>query len=121
MSHEAYAQAQQRSANHRDAEYRAFARATRALIEAEAKGRRDLKELIAALHVNRSLWGALAQDCASPENRLPEETRARIIGLSRWVASYSSDVMRKQESVEPLIDVNRIMMDGLSGKAAAAQ
>lgn len=120
MSHEAYAAAQKSNANPRDAEYRAFARATRALIEAGGESGEDLKALIAALHLNRTLWGALAQDCASADNLLPEETRARIIGLSRWVASYSSDVMRKGATVEPLIDINRIMMDGLAGKSAAA-
>ncbi|HBK91142.1 MAG TPA: flagellar biosynthesis regulator FlhF, partial [Parvularcula sp.] len=47
-------------------------------------------------------------------------TRALIISLARWVSLYSSDVMRKKESVEPLIDVNRIIMDGLAGKRPAA-
>ena len=119
MSHEAYARAQKTGANPRDTEYRAFANATKALMDASDAGRDDLKRLIEALHFNRSLWDALANDCADPNNALPEELRARIIGLSRWVSKYSSEVMRKRESVDPLIDINRIMMDGLAGKTAA--
>lgn len=116
MSHEAYVRAQKEGGGPRDAEYRAFARATRALMAAGEAGHADLKGMIEALHLNRALWGALANDCASAENRLPEETRARIIALSRWVSRHSSDVMRKRESLEPLIDINRIIMDGLAGK-----
>ena len=118
MSHDAYLQAQKQTANPRDTEYRAFTKATRGLIEASETGRNDLKILIKAIDLNRQLWGALASDCASPANQLPKETRAQIIGLSRWVSSYSGEVMRTKESLDPLIDVNRIMMDGLTGKTA---
>jgi flagellar protein FlaF len=119
MSHDAYRRAQ-KTAHPRDAEYRAFSEATRRLIEAGEAGRGDLKKLIEALHLNRTLWGTLANDCADQANQLPGETRALIISLARWVSTYSSDVMQKQESVEPLIDVNRIIMDGLAGKRPAA-
>ncbi len=119
MSHDAYAKAQKTTAGPRDAEYKAFAEATRKLIAVAAEGREDLKQLIDAVHLNRSLWSALATDCADEHNQLPSETRALIISLARWVSFYSSDVMRKKESVEPLIDVNRIIMDGLAGKKAA--
>ena len=120
MSHEAYRRAQKTTSQPRDAEYEAFSEATRRLIEAMEAGREDLKQLIDAIHLNRSLWGALASDCAAADNQLPSETRALIISLSRWVSLYSTDVMQRRESVEPLIDVNRIIMDGLSGKPPAA-
>jgi flagellar protein FlaF len=83
-------------------------------------GRQDLRALIDAVHMNRMLWGALGADCARSDNSLPAELRARIIALSRWVSEYSGKVMREKESVEPLIDVNRIIMDGLSGRSNAA-
>lgn len=116
MSYDAYAKTQRETAAPRDAEYRAFAKSTRALLSADREGGQDLAQ---ALHVNRSLWEALANDCASAGNALPEETRARIIGLARWVGSYSRQVLRNEETVDALVDVNRIMMDGLAGKAPA--
>lgn len=120
MSHEAYRKAQDTTAHPRDSEYRAFSDATRRLLAAKEEGRSDLKQLIEAVHLNRTLWGTLAADCADPSNQLPSETRALIISLARWVALYSSEVMRKKESVGPLIDVNRMIMDGLAGKKPAA-
>lgn len=120
MSHDAYRRAQHSTAHPRDAEYRAFSEATRRLLAAKDEGRADLKRLIEAVHLNRTLWGALASDCADPANQLPSETRALIVSLARWVSLYSSDVMQKKESIEPLIDVNRMIMDGLAGKKPAA-
>lgn len=119
MSHEAYRNAQ-KTAHPRDTEYRAFSEATRRLMAAQAEGRDDLKRLIEAIHLNRTLWGAIASDCADPANQLPSETRALIISLARWVTAYSSGVMQKKQSLDPLIDVNRMIMDGLAGKQPAA-
>lgn len=116
MSHEAYARTQRAAGGARDAEYRAFAASTRGLMEA-GEGARAIPD---AIHVNRSLWDALAADCANDDNALPDETRARIIALSRWVAAHSRRVLRNEDTVDALIDVNRIIMDGLAGKTAGS-
>jgi len=115
-----YAQAQKNVAGPRQTEYLAFSEATRLLINVSTQGHNDLKSLIEAIHLNRSLWGTLAQDCASEGNMLPKETRAAIISLSHWVSNYSSDVMRERQSVDPLIEVNRMIMDGISGNVDSA-
>lgn len=114
MSHEAYRRASAHYSAPRDAEYRAFGEATRRLIEAKATGRENLSSLIDAIHRNRMLWGALAADCSNDRNGLPAATRASIIALSRWVSEHSSAVMRRQEPIEPLIEINRIIMQGLA-------
>lgn len=119
MSHDAYRRAAVAGESAREAEYRAFGDATRRLIAAEEKGRDDLRGLIEAVHANRQLWGTLAGDCARPENALPAETRAAIVSLARWVDAYSSRIMREKEPLEPLIDINRIIMEGLTGRPAA--
>lgn len=113
MSHDAYATVQRNTSTPRDTEYRAFASSTRALLNA---GEGDQKALAEALHVNRSLWEALAADCASDHNSLPEELRARIISLARFVVSHSKLVLRREDTIDALVDINRIMMDGLAGK-----
>jgi len=80
----------------------------------------DFKTRIEALDWNRRLWSALATDCSDEHNALPVTLRAQIISLSLWVNRHSSLVMRKQETFEALIDVNRMIMQGLSGRAEAA-
>lgn len=120
MSLQAYQRAAQRAENPREAEYRLFGQITRALMEAAAKEATDLKGRMDALDWNRRLWAALATDCADPGNSLPEVVRARIISLSLWVGRHTSAVMRREEEIEPLIEINRMMMQGLSGHVQQA-
>ena len=119
MSLDAYRKNHARVAAPRDAEYRAFSEATQRLIAVDSEAA-DLKSLSEALHANKMLWGILADDCASASNALPPSTRAQIIALSRWVENHSRAVLRRKERVGPLVDINRMMMDGLSGRAAPA-
>ncbi|HTK36460.1 MAG TPA: flagellar biosynthesis regulator FlaF [Caulobacteraceae bacterium] len=115
MSLQAYQRAAQAAEDPRITEYRLFGEVTRALISAAEADESDVQTRINALDWNRRLWSALAADCARPENQLPEVVRARIISLSLWVNRHSSAVMRREETFEPLIDVNRMIMQGLSG------
>lgn len=120
MSLQAYQQTAALSENPRDAEYRLFGQVTRALIEAAAVPPEDVRGRIDALDWNRRLWSALASDCSDPGNVLPPPLRAQIISLSMWVSRHTSAVIRREEEIDPLIDINRIMMQGLSGQSQAA-
>jgi flagellar protein FlaF len=120
MSVQAYKQASVRAENPRDIEYRLFGEVTRALMVAAKTSADDLATRIDALDWNRRMWSALAVDCGQPENALPAALRAQIISLSMWVSRYSSEVMRGEQEFDALIDVNRIMMQGLSARATAA-
>lgn len=113
MSLQAYQQAAQRAETPRDTEYRLFGEVTRALMDASATDPTDFAPRIKALDWNRRLWSALATDCANDTNALPPPVRASIVSLSIWVSKHSSAVMRREEGFEPLIDVNRIIMQGL--------
>ncbi|ESQ84455.1 hypothetical protein AEAC466_08875 [Asticcacaulis sp. AC466] len=113
MSLKAYQTIAQRAENPRQTEYRLFGQVTRALMEAEKLERSQIRERMDALDWNRRLWSMLGADCALSTNGLPEQVRANIISLSIWVSKHSSLVMRNQEEIGPLIDVNRIIMQGL--------
>ena len=119
MSLQAYQQAATRAETPRDVEYRLFAQVTRALLEASGRDPKDLRGRIDALDWNRRLWSTLAADCAHPENQLPEPLRASIISLSIWVSKHTSLVIRCEDDIEPLIDINRMIMQGLSGNTAS--
>ena len=119
MSVTAYQKAQHSTEHPRETEYRLFSEVTQALIEANKGGRTNLQAFIRALHWNRRLWSALAVDCSSDNNGLPNTLRAQIISLSLWVSRFSSDAAANGASLDPLINVNKSIMAGLSQKAVA--
>jgi flagellar protein FlaF len=119
MSIQAYQRASAQAESPREAEYRIFGLVTAGLINAQREGRGNLAGLAHAIDRNRRLWSILAQDCANPDNALSDEMRAQIISLSMWVSRYSSSVIQDGEEIEPLIDINRSMMQGLAPPEAA--
>jgi flagellar protein FlaF len=120
MSLQAYQRAAEQAEGPKQTEYRLFGLVTRALMDAAQKDLSDHRGRMKALHWNRRLWTTLAHDCANPENRLPTALKANIISLSIWVDKHTSEVMQKQAAIQPLIDVNRIIMQGLSGQMAGS-
>lgn len=120
MSHQAYQQAATRAESPRDLEYRLFAQVTRALMEAAELDRSEVGRRADALDWNRRLWSTLGADCSAPGNQLPPQLRASIISLSIWVGKHTSLVIRNQEEIEPLIEINRMIMQGLAGNGASA-
>lgn len=120
MSLQAYQRAAEQAEGPKQTEYRLFGLVTRALMDAAQADASELKVRMKALHWNRRLWTTLATDCANPENGLPMQLRANIISLSIWVDKHTSQVMQKQAAIQPLIDVNRIIMQGLSGQMSGA-
>jgi flagellar protein FlaF len=116
MAVTAYQKAQQAVDNSRSTEYRLFGQVTGALMDAKNAGMRGPK-LVDAIDWNRRMWSTFAVDCMDTANGLPRELRAQIVSLSLWVNKYSSEVVQQGASLEPLIDVNRSVMQGLRGAA----
>jgi len=111
MSLKAYKIAAERAESPREIEYRLFGEVTRALME--AAGATDITVRMNALDWNRRLWSTLALDCGAEGNQLPPTLRAQIISLSLWVTRYTTEIARDNVPVQPLIDVNRSIMEGL--------
>ena len=120
MSLQAYQQAATRAENPRDLEYRLFAQVTRALIDAAALDKSEIGQRADALDWNRRLWATLGADCADPGNQLPKPLRASFISLAIWVDKHTSLAIRNKEDIEPLIEVNRMIMQGLAPAPVAA-
>ncbi len=113
MSIQAYQRAATQAEQPRDLEYRAFGQVTAGLVRVKDE-KPPLPVILEAIDANRRLWNLLSADCAAPENKLPITLRGQIISLAMWVARYSSEVLRDGADVEPLIDINRTMMEGLA-------
>lgn len=120
MSIQAYQNAAKKTEGPRQTEYRAFAVATRGLIDAAGLPETEVGRRAEALAANRRLWSLLAADCAADGNALPQGLRAQIISLSIFVDRHSSAVMRSGATLDVLIDINRTIMQGLAPAQAAA-
>lgn len=120
MSLQAYQQAATRAENPRDMEYRLFAQVTRALMEAAALDKTEVGKRVDALDWNRRLWATLGADCSNPQNGLPPALRASFISLSIWVSRHTTLVIRNKEEIEPLIEINRMIMQGLASQGSQA-
>ena len=119
MSLKAYAAATARAENPREAEYRLFSQVTHALIEAQQADASDIAGRMKALDWNRRLWSTLATDCSNPDNAMDKGLRAQIISISLFVSRHSSAVMRGEDGFEALIDINKMIMQGLAGPGTA--
>lgn len=104
----------------RGTEYETFARVTHQLKSAAALGTSGFIRLAEAVHTNRKLWTMLAADVAEPSNGLPEALRARIFYLAEFTTQHSRKVLRGDDTVDILIDINTAIMRGLRNTAEAA-
>ncbi|OJU49221.1 MAG: transcriptional regulator, partial [Brevundimonas sp. 67-6] len=79
----------------------------------------DVAGRMDALDWNRRLWSTLATACSDPANAMPQAMRAQFISLSLFVNRNTSEVMRGEDDFSTLIDINRMIMQGLSGQTDA--
>ncbi|SDD90702.1 flagellar protein FlaF [Paracoccus isoporae] len=103
----------------RQAEARLLARLTANLARATARPVRDQAEFMQALHDNDRFWSQIAADLAGDGNRLPETLRAGLISLAGFVLGHSAALRRGEGEPQPLIDINRAVIRGLSGVTGA--
>jgi flagellar protein FlaF len=124
MSLDAYRRTQSMSATPRATEYRLMSQVTGDMIQAKESGLTGAA-LMRPLHRNREVWSTLAILCGSPGNNLPVTLRASIISLALWVERYTSDVIRRRDSIDALISVNCAIIEGLAmenaGRAVAGE
>ncbi len=80
----------------------------------------DQKTRISALFHNQRLWSAIVKDLALETNQLPAELKRNLTELGFWAMQYSTRAMAEDLSLDPLINVNRDMIEGLQAQRAAA-
>jgi len=67
---------------------------------------------------NQRVWLTFKADLAEKDNGLTADLRAALISLALWVENHTKAVLSGSKNVKPLIDINRSIIDGLSGRAA---
>lgn len=117
MSIARYAAAMAATQGPREIELRAF-RTVNAML---ANAGEDVGARTRALAKNYELWSLLLADVVHPENGLPGDLKARIASLALWARRESDAAIGEADrSHEPLMAVNRDMIEALEAQARAA-
>lgn len=103
----------------RGTEYDAFARITHRM-KASAADASKFNILASALYENKKLWAILAADISDKDNTLPKELRGRIFYLYEFTSQHTSKVLRKEASVDVLLDINTAVMRGLRSEVGVS-
>ena len=93
-------------------EYRVFAQITFRL--ENAFDNNDSIEITKALGDNLLLWNALAADVMTETNELPDNLRAQIVYLSKYMHHHTKMIRNDEGDATAIIDINKMMMEGLS-------
>lgn len=96
-----------------EAEILAFGRCNDRLAKAQ-----EPRSRIEALALNHQLWSTLVRDLGSDANRLTPDLKSNLLQLGLWSMAYSNQAIASNISLQPLIDVNRNISDGLRQQSA---
>lgn len=103
----------------RDTEYRLLAQVTGALMAARDNPA-EVKKMVAAVLWNDRVWNAFLCDLTHEDNRLPTQLKGQLASLALWVAKETQLCLEDKGDITSLIEVNRLIMDGLRPPIAAA-
>ena len=117
MSLAAYQRVRELAETPRATEFRLLGDVTGEMVAAWERGHRGAA-LMPALHRNREMWSTFAAVCGSAGNSLPDALRASIISISLWVDRFTSEVIAGREPIDPLLEVNKAVREGLAGERA---
>jgi flagellar protein FlaF len=74
-----------------------------------------------AIGRNHTLWSILVKDLAMADNHMPEGIKAGLIGLGLWSMHYSTHALLQDLPVDPLIEINDNVLQGLLVQPSAQQ
>jgi flagellar protein FlaF len=94
-----------------DAEILAFGLCNARLAKAQ-----DPRARIDALHKNQQLWSLLVRDLAAESNHLPIKLKQELIELGFWSMRYGILASNGDLPLEPLMTVNRNILEGLQSQ-----
>ncbi|MET0709550.1 MAG: flagellar biosynthesis regulator FlaF [Tardiphaga sp.] len=117
---QAYARTAQTTASPRDIEAQALLKAARKLQDVMTNWATTDEGLEDALMFNRKLWSIFLGDAMSDENQQPLEVRQNIANIGVFILTQCAALKLKPEvdKLQSLIDINRNIAAGLSGRAA---
>ena len=99
----------------RSIEQKVFRQVTGLLSAANDGENVPMSRIADAVYRNSQLWTLLAADVASEGNALDPALRGRILSLALYSQRTGQAVLRKEASLDALIEINTAIMQGLEG------
>ncbi|MBF0859585.1 flagellin assembly protein [Gluconobacter sp. LMG 31484] len=81
----------------------------------------DHEKRVAALAANLKLWSILSMSVERVDCPLPPVLRDDLIKIGSWAMCYSNTAFNAPRDLQPLIDVNNDMIEGLTASASTVQ
>jgi flagellar protein FlaF len=115
----AYARVATTTSSPRDIEAQALLMAANKLQAVMNNADATYTQMSEALIFNRKLWSIFLSEAQRDENPQPLDIRQNIANISIFVLSQTAalQISPQREHIKPLIDINRNIAAGLSGRA----
>ena len=116
---QAYARAANTTVSPREIEARALLKAAKQLHDVATDWTGADERMHAALLFNRKLWAIFMSAAMEEDNPQPREVRQNIANIGIFVMKQTSDMQVNPDpnKLQTLIDINRNIAAGLSGRA----
>ncbi|MBU2605097.1 MAG: flagellar biosynthesis regulator FlaF [Alphaproteobacteria bacterium] len=115
LAYKAYGQIQQRTGSDKGIEHALFVQITDALEDVARSESPTPAAKADAIYRNQQLWTLLATDLMSPANALPDDLKARLLQLSKFVQKTSMQILSGEGDIADLVEVNKPIIAGLAG------
>src|SRR5262245_23566032 len=116
---QAYARVATTTASPRDVEAQALLKAANKLQAIVSNDEASFEQKFEALMFNRKLWTIFLSEAMRDENPQPLEVRQNIANIGIFVLTQTAalQISPQREHIKPLIEINRNIAAGLSGRA----
>lgn len=118
---QAYARVANTTATPREIEAQALLMAANKLQDISTNANATMEQTTKALMFNRQLWSVFLGEALNQESQQPLDLRQKIVDISMFVLTHTLALQAvpaiKPDELKPLIEINRNIAAGLSGRA----
>lgn len=110
-----YAHGGERVKDFRAQEYDVIIGVTRDLQRVRDNANASFNDKVGVIHKNEKLWITIGAQVAGDTNALPQNLRAGLLYIAKFVSHHSNNVLNKSADIDILVDLNVSVLRGLKG------
>ena len=110
-----YSNSGERIKDFRTQEYDVIIGVTRELQKLRDDANANFNDIVKVVHKNERLWITIGAQVAADTNALPQNLRASLLYMAKFVSHHSNKVLKKDGDLTILVDLNVSVLRGLKG------